>query len=78
MPILGAFIQNNTSDHATLIVSYSCGIDAPQGPRSGSERVIRGGSWLNESADVRVADRNKSVPGYRAYDIGFRLVSSPQ
>ena len=39
----------------------------PQGPASGSSRVVRGGSWSHDAADVRAA-------GYRSdYDLGDRF-----
>lgn len=34
----------------------------PSGPVSGSIRVVRGGSWYNEPAGVRVANRGYSTP----------------
>ena len=48
----------------------------PTGPASGSDRVRRGGSWLSDSRNCRVADRFSYAPGYRNYDIGFRLAST--
>ena len=48
----------------------------PQGPDSGSYRVIRGGSWLFNARHVRSACRDRSVPGYRVGNLGFRLLSS--
>jgi formylglycine-generating enzyme required for sulfatase activity len=46
----------------------------PQGPDSGSFRVLRGGSWGSEPGDVRCAFRSYFTPVFR-YDIfGFRLV----
>ena len=45
----------------------------PTGPDSGSSRVIRGGSWLNDSDYVRCAIRDCAVPAYRIYYLGFRL-----
>ncbi|MCB9267753.1 MAG: SUMF1/EgtB/PvdO family nonheme iron enzyme [Lewinellaceae bacterium] len=45
----------------------------PQGPDSGSYRVLRGGSWRGNPALVRVANRYSYTPGRRNYDIGFRL-----
>ena len=47
----------------------------PHGPSTGSNRVIRGGSWLTIARYVRSADRNRYTPGYRYNNIGFRLVS---
>lgn len=37
------------------------------------QRVIRGGSWLNGSRNVRSSNRNWNYPDYRRNDIGFRL-----
>jgi formylglycine-generating enzyme required for sulfatase activity len=45
----------------------------PQGPTSGSYRVIRGGSWNGNPQNCRVALRNYSTPGGRSFNIGFRL-----
>jgi formylglycine-generating enzyme required for sulfatase activity len=54
--------------------SYSSGSQTnPQGPSSGSYRVIRGGSWVSNPQYCRVANRNYISPDYRYYDIGFRL-----
>jgi len=38
-----------------------------------SSRVNRGGSWLYSPSDARVAYRYGDPPGYRGYDLGFRL-----
>ena len=46
----------------------------PRGPSSGSDRVLRGGSWLIQSRNARSADRNGYRPGYRYFGSGFRLV----
>ncbi|WP_289058801.1 formylglycine-generating enzyme family protein [uncultured Mesotoga sp.] len=53
--------------------SYSS--SAPTNPynNSGSGRVIRGGSWVNDAADVRVADRVYNSPASTGYDLGFRI-----
>ncbi len=45
----------------------------PKGPSTGSFRVLRGGSWSNDPQGCRVAFRVSLTPGYRYYDIGFRL-----
>ena len=36
-------------------------------------RVLRGGSWLNETRGVRPANRNWSTADFRNNDVGFRL-----
>jgi sulfatase modifying factor 1 len=40
----------------------------------GSNRVLRGGSWVDEPGFVRSRDRFKAAPTHRDYSIGFRLV----
>jgi serine/threonine protein kinase len=47
----------------------------PQGPLSGSYRVLRGGNWDNIAWDCRSASRIKASPKYRNNTHGFRLVS---
>jgi formylglycine-generating enzyme required for sulfatase activity len=46
----------------------------PLGPASGSERVLRGGSWLNRARNCRAAYRRYATPGYRGGDLGVRLL----
>jgi formylglycine-generating enzyme required for sulfatase activity len=40
----------------------------------GSDRVFRGGSWLNEPGYVRSANHDFDVPAIRFNNVGFRLV----
>jgi formylglycine-generating enzyme required for sulfatase activity len=49
----------------------------PLGPVSGTNRVLRGGSWLYNSNCVRSSCRASSAPGYAYYDIGFRVARNP-
>ncbi len=49
----------------------------PTGPSSGYSRIIRGGSWINESGYCRVSYRGVSGPTNRRDYIGFRLVLVP-
>jgi len=44
----------------------------PIGPTSGSEHILRGGSWVGVPRDIRVSLRNRRNPGTRDFDIGFR------
>lgn len=46
----------------------------PQGPESGAERVVRGGSWHSTGDGWRSASRRDYDPDYRGISIGFRLV----
>ncbi len=52
-------------------------VEDPLGPSSGSDRVIRGGSWGHDAEDCRVAFRSGFNPGNRDYFVGFRLVFVP-
>jgi formylglycine-generating enzyme required for sulfatase activity len=45
----------------------------PKGPKHGSQRVIRGGSWNSLGRDLRSACRFGSAPDSRANYIGFRI-----
>jgi len=45
----------------------------PTGPGTGSNRVIRGGSWSSVPRYCRVAYRSDYAPGFRFSYIGFRL-----
>ncbi|WP_197454779.1 SUMF1/EgtB/PvdO family nonheme iron enzyme [Stieleria varia] len=45
----------------------------PQGPSTGSLRGFRGGSWYDVAGYCRSADRNFISPGFRSYDLGFRV-----
>ena len=49
----------------------------PEGPNSGSLRVLRGGSWASLARDVRAAYRLWYHPGLRFWYYGFRLSSGP-
>ena len=54
--------------------SYSSGSQTnPTGPSSGSDRVLRGGSWLSLAWGCRVSLRDYDAPGYRYFYLGLRL-----
>jgi len=47
----------------------------PHGPPSGSMRIVRGGSWVNDDLSMlRCAYRHKVPPDTYAYSMGFRVV----
>jgi len=49
----------------------------PKGPSTGSNRVLRGGSWSGGAQDCRSAFRTGAPPAYRGDNVGFRLVLVP-
>jgi len=46
----------------------------PAGPPHGSDRVVRGGSWLYVARGCRAADRSRDASDERYWRYGFRLV----
>jgi formylglycine-generating enzyme required for sulfatase activity len=46
--------------------------DNPQGPDTGKEKVLRGGSWKDGYAEIRSVNREAKNPAYSSNDIGFR------
>jgi len=46
----------------------------PQGPATGSGRVVRGGGWHDVAGTCRSASRLYGVTGDRYFDYGFRVV----
>ena len=51
---------------------YAGGTD-PRGAATGSSRVLRGGSWLDDARDARSARRGNGPPTVASNDRGFRL-----
>ena len=49
----------------------------PQGPTSGTQVVLRGGSWLYTAPDFRVTERAGVPPDRRNENIGLRCVQTP-
>lgn len=48
----------------------------PHGPKSGKYRILRGGSWYNNSYRVRVSHRNDRQPHLTRNGFGFRCAYS--
>ncbi len=46
----------------------------PTGPAKGSQRVLRGGSWMHDARDCRSAVRYRYWPNNRLSHLGFRVV----
>jgi formylglycine-generating enzyme required for sulfatase activity len=49
----------------------------PPGPASGSYRVFRGGSWYDDTANLRASYRDDLTPGGAGYYVGCRAARSP-
>ena len=50
----------------------------PNGPANGKLRVLRGGSWTDEVADLQVAKRNRGNPNAPNPHHGFRCVADTE
>jgi formylglycine-generating enzyme required for sulfatase activity len=48
-------------------------IKNPDGPKNGTYRVLRGGSWYTDARSVRCTNRHKDLPSKRSDSVGFRL-----
>jgi formylglycine-generating enzyme required for sulfatase activity len=48
----------------------------PKGPRSGSARVLRGGSWCDSAEGCRSALRSRAHPAGQFHYLGFRVAVS--
>lgn len=48
----------------------------PEGPKEGTERVLRGGGWSSTSSFLRVTFRNSFDPKKSRNRIGLRLALS--
>jgi len=49
----------------------------PQGPASGTYKVLRGGSFYYQAVTVRTASRGLQNPAFINYDMGFRCADTP-
>lgn len=61
-----------------LLAKRNFGMTAMDGPASGSNRVLRGGNWNNDSSNCRAAIRNNNSPGNTNNNNGFRAVRSSE
>jgi formylglycine-generating enzyme required for sulfatase activity len=52
-------------------------VSDPPGPPSGSDRVVRGGSYLTGADPTRSAERLNILPSLRFVSVGFRLARTP-
>jgi formylglycine-generating enzyme required for sulfatase activity len=52
-------------------------VSDPTGPKEGSDRVRRGGSWSVGAAGCRTAHRRRDSPSFRIISFGFRVALSP-
>ena len=52
--------------------SFAWGVD-PAGPSTGTDRVLRGGSWLDGLWDCSSSRRRHFEPSYRNGNLGFRV-----
>jgi formylglycine-generating enzyme required for sulfatase activity/predicted Ser/Thr protein kinase len=50
--------------------------DRPAGPPQGIAKVIRGGSWGDTPAKLRIAYRRYAPPSFRSNNLGFRVTAS--
>jgi formylglycine-generating enzyme required for sulfatase activity len=57
--------------------SYSAGAVTDPFVTVGSYRVIRGGSWINQSRWCRSAYRINRLPNVATTNLGFRVVLAP-
>jgi formylglycine-generating enzyme required for sulfatase activity len=84
---VGLFPKGNTSEGLSDMLGnvwewcadwfgvYESGrLEDPAGPKEGASKVVRGGSWFNDSGVVRTSWRNRYVPTDRYLDLGFRCV----
>jgi len=46
----------------------------PEGPNTGSNRVLRGGGWDSHPSGCRSANRQGITPGWRTVQSGFRII----
>ena len=50
----------------------------PRGPENGSDRVLRGGAFINDPKALRSAFRGRNQPEHKYRLVGFRCVHNPR
>jgi formylglycine-generating enzyme required for sulfatase activity len=60
-----------------FLTAYSAGAVIDPFATAGLGRVVRGGSWDDNSSSCRSASRSGGVPGLTYYGLGFRVVLAP-
>ena len=53
---------------------YEPPAENPEGPATGAEKVIRGGSWASTDASKRIQNIHRAYPGGYYKTVGFRIV----
>jgi formylglycine-generating enzyme required for sulfatase activity len=67
-------LQSDDSDNSSETSGNpSATLRNPSGPVEGSDRVIRGGGWVNDAGYCRSACRRRRGPAARDHGLGFRL-----
>ena len=46
----------------------------PEGPFTGTHKVLRGGTWYSNEGQIRITNRYYSLPEIKSFHIGFRCV----
>lgn len=49
-----------------------------KGPKTGSERILKGGSWASNSLQMKCNYRYPQPPWWRGLDVGFRLAADAE
>jgi formylglycine-generating enzyme required for sulfatase activity len=58
--------------------AYAAGAQTnPTGPATGTNRVLRSGSWGYSSNFMRSSYRGFNTPAFSGIDIGFRVAKNP-
>lgn len=69
--------RNLTGAEQTIRQTGPSAVTDPQGPRTGTARVLRGGSWIYDSYYCRASNRFVNIPSLDSFNIGFRAARTP-